>query len=292
MNNKIDVIIPVKERFSLLLNALKTIDLQTLKPEKVWIIDDCSVEKIGDFGNYSFQIEILRNEKNMGPSYSCNLGARKSNADFIAILETDDLWLPEKLYKQHQMAVRYNLDFVYCNYTINNKKNTQKFSNKNDQIFEFLLRRWSCPNPSTFFLKRDSFIKANGFDETMIGTHDHDFWMRISQLDFKFDYVDEFLVKIEDFNHNQMSRDYKTRIKSITHFTKKHKKIIIANKGESYYKTYKKELLSRALIPCLKKTILDLNLVGFILILRYLLFSKIFYKRLIRKLSINYERNK
>ena len=47
----------------------------------------------------------------------------------------------------------------------------------------------------------------------MIGTHDHDFWMRISQLDFKFDYVDEFLVKIEDFNHNQMSRDYKTRIK-------------------------------------------------------------------------------
>ena len=49
----------------------------------------------------------------MGPSYSCNLGARKSNADFIAILETDDLWLPEKLYKQHQMAVRYNLDFVY-----------------------------------------------------------------------------------------------------------------------------------------------------------------------------------
>ena len=47
MNNKIDVIIPVKERFSLLLNALKTIDLQTLKPEKVWIIDDCSVEKIG-----------------------------------------------------------------------------------------------------------------------------------------------------------------------------------------------------------------------------------------------------
>ena len=190
------------------------------------------------------------------------------------------------------MATQDNLDFVYCNYTINNKNNTQKFSKKNSEIFEFLLRRWSCPNPSTFFLKRSSFIKVNGFDEKMIGTHDHDFWMRISQLEFNFDYVNEFLVKIEDFNHDQMSRDYKTRIKSINYFTEKHKNIISINKGYNYFKIYKKELLSRALIPCLKKAILDFNIVGFIKILRYLLFSKIFYKRLIKKINIGNDKSK
>ena len=45
-NKFVDVIIPVKERYNLLLIALKSIKNQSLKPRKVWIIDDCSNEKI------------------------------------------------------------------------------------------------------------------------------------------------------------------------------------------------------------------------------------------------------
>lgn len=279
-NNSIDVIIPVKERYKLLLNSLDSIESQTLIPNNVWIVDDCSEEKIDNFKKYKFPITLVRNAINKGPSYSCNLAAKKSNSEYIAILETDDLWKTTKIEKQLNIAKQKKLDFVYCNYLINNKKNTQKLSNDKDVIFSLLLKMWSCPNPSTFFFRRKAFLSLNGFDESMIGTHDHDLWIRICQSNLKFDYVDEYLVEIENYNPEQMSRDYKTRIKSITHFCEKHKDLIIKIKNEKFFSEYKRELLSRALIPGLKKVIKEKNIVGLLIILKYLIFSKIFYRRI------------
>lgn len=278
--NSVDVIIPVKERFKLLLKALDSIQNQTIIPNNVWVIDDCSDENISNFPKYDFPINLLRNDFNKGPSYSCNIAAKASNSKYIAILETDDLWLPSKIEKQLIMASERDLDFVYCNYFFNQKRNNQKFSNNKKIIFDLLLKMWSCPNPSTFFFKRESFLSLNGFDENMIGTHDHDLWIRITQSNLKIDFIDECLVEIENYNPNQMSRDYKTRIKSINYFCKKHKNMIIKNKNKIFYKSYKKELLSRALIPGMKKVIKEKNIFGFFLILRYVLFSKIFYKRI------------
>ena len=279
-NKFVDVIIPVKERYNLLLIALKSIKNQSLKPRKVWIIDDCSNEKISNFPKYPFEIVLLRNKTNRGPSYSCNLAARKSNAKYIAILETDDTWKPKKLEKQLKLAQKENLDFVYCNYLLNKRRNTQKFTNDKKQLFNFLLQKWSCPNPSTFFLKRKSFLKIKGFDEKMIGSHDLDLWIRITQSNFKINYIKDFLVTIEDYNPNQMSRDYKTRIKSINTFLLKYQKTIIKSKNYQFFISYKRELLSRALIPCLKKALIDIDILGLIVIIRHLLISKLFYKRL------------
>lgn len=74
--NSIDIIIPVKERNELLNNAIKSIAKQTLLPKKVFVIDDCSVEKIEISKVYPFEIEIIRNIINKGPSFACNLGVK------------------------------------------------------------------------------------------------------------------------------------------------------------------------------------------------------------------------
>ena len=150
-----------------------------------------------------------------------------------------------------------------------------------------LLKKWSCPNPSTFFFKRKSFLNIKGFDEKMIGSHDLDLWIRMTQSNFKINFVNDYLVIIEDYNPNQMSRDYKTRIKSNLFFLSKYKDLIIKNKDYNFYKSYKKELLSRALIPCLKKTIKDKDILGTVIILKYLIVSKLFYKRILSLLFRN-----
>ena len=234
-NYSIDVIIPVKERYNLLLNALESIQNQTITPNNVWIIDDCSNEKINNFKNYKFKINLIRNTSNKGPSYSCNLAAKKSSSKYIAILETDDLWKPTKIEKQLIKAENNDLDFVYCNYFTNKNKNNQKFSNDKKEVIDLLLKMWSCPNPSTFLFKRNSFLLLKGFDETMIGTHDHDLWIRLAQSNLKFDFVNEYLVEIEDYNPNQMSRDYRQRIESINHFCLKHKEFIINKRSDNFY---------------------------------------------------------
>jgi len=289
LNTDIDVIIPVKERYLLLLNALKSIEHQTMLPNKVFIIDDYSNEKIDNFKDYPFELILIRNEKNKGPSFNCNLGALKSKAKYISILETDDLWLPTKLERQFKIAEKNNLDFTYCNYFLGEKKNTQKFTSYNSEILNLLLNQWSCPNPSTFFLNRVSFLKLGGFDEQMFGSHDHDFWIRIANSNLKIGFSNDYLVRIEKYNPNQMSREYKSRIKSINFFITKHKKMIIDHKGKVYFKKYSKELMSRALIPVLKKTIKDKKILNTLNLLKYFVFSKLFYKRIFGYLVKKYK---
>ena len=290
--NSIDIIIPVKERNELLNNAIKSISKQTLLPKKVFVIDDCSVEKIEISKVYPFEIEIIRNIINKGPSFACNLGVKKSNAKYLAILETDDLWTPEKLEKQFLLAEKNNLDFIYCNYFLGEKKNIQEFSNDKTKLFDLLLNLWSCPNPSTFFFKKDSFLKLGGFDEEMMGTHDHDFWIRLVNSNLNIDFVNDFLVIIEDYNPNQMSRDYKTRIKSINFFLSKHENLIIEKKGIKYFKKYKNELLARALIPSLKKIINERNFISIVHVMSYLVFSKLFYFRVLHLMRSKFIRFK
>ena len=284
IKNHIDIVIPVKERNELLSNALDSIQLQTLLPKKVFVIDDCSIEKIEISKVYSFEIEIIRNTINKGPSFACNLGVKKSDAKYLAILETDDLWKPRKLEKQFLIAEKNDLDFVYCNYLLDKKQNVQEFSNDKKRLFDLLLDSWSCPNPSTFFFTRNSFLELGGFDENMIGSHDHDFWVRLVNSNLNIDFVNEFLVVIESYNPNQMSRDYKTRIKSISFFLSKHKELIITKKGLVHFKKFKNELLARALIPSLKKLLNEKKYISIIHVLSYLLFSKLFYLRVLHLL--------
>ena len=155
-----------------------------------------------------------------------------------------------------------------------------------------MLNLWSCPNPSTFFFKKDSFLKLGGFDEEMMGSHDHDFWFRLVNSNLNIDFVNDFLVIIEDYNPNQMSRDYKTRIKSINFFLSKHKKIIITKKGLGYFKRFKRELITRALIPSLKKLINERDYVGIIHVMSYLVFSKLFYFRALHLMQSKFIRFK
>lgn len=292
IKNHIDIVIPVKERNELLSNALDSIQLQTLLPKKVFVIDDCSIEKIEISKVYSFEIEIIRNTINKGPSFACNLGVKKSDAKYLAILETDDLWKPRKLEKQFLIAEKNDLDFVYCNYLLDKKKNVQEFSNDKKRLFYLLLDSWSCPNPSTFFFRRNSFLELGGFDENMIGSHDHDFWVRLVNSNLNIDFVNEFLVVIESYNPNQMSRDYKTRIKSISFFLSKHKELIITKKGLVHFKKFKNELLARALIPSLKKLLNEKKYISIIHVLSYLLFSKLFYLRVLYLLRGKFTKSK
>ena len=292
IKNHIDIVIPVKERNELLSNALDSIQLQTLLPNKVFVIDDCSIEKIEISKVYSFEIEIIRNTINKGPSFACNLGVKKSDAKYLAILETDDLWKPRKLEKQFLIAEKNDLDFVYCNYLLDKKKNVQEFSNDKKRLFYLLLDSWSCPNPSTFFFRRNSFLELGGFDENMIGSHDHDFWVRLVNSNLNIDFINEFLVVIESYNPNQMSRDHKTRIKSISFFLSKHKELIITKKGLVHFKKFKNELLARALIPSLKKLLNEKKYISIIHVLSYLLFSKLFYLRVLYLLRGKFTKSK
>lgn len=112
IKTNIDVVIPVKDRQILLLNALDSINNQILLPEKVIIVDDCSKKKIFLNKKYNFKIKVLRNKVNKGVSFSRNKGVKYSKNKYISFLDSDDIWSKDKLSFQYKLIKKDDLDFI------------------------------------------------------------------------------------------------------------------------------------------------------------------------------------
>jgi glycosyltransferase involved in cell wall biosynthesis len=109
-NCDVSVIIPVYNRASLLRWPLASIAAQTVLPLEVIVVDDRSSQEeaalirsiVGEF-KQSINIRLLVTERNGGNSYSRNRGIDEARGKYIAILDSDDLWLPDKLEKQMRL---------------------------------------------------------------------------------------------------------------------------------------------------------------------------------------------
>ena len=278
----ITVIIPVKERLKLLKSALISINNQSLIPKHVLIIDDASSEKISINRKYNFKYKLIRNKKNIGVSESRNKGIKLCKTKYVCFIDTDDLWKKNKLKLQYNMAEKNKLDFVYCNYK--SSKFIKKKIENNQEIFNRLINNWSNPNSSSFFFKNKSLIKLGLFDRKLRGSEDHDLWFRIALSDLRVNYINANLVNTENFNYFQISRNYYVREESLKIFFKKYKKIIPKTK----YSQFKKHIYTKAFIPVLNGAIKKLDISIAIKCMKYLIFSKLFYKRYLHFLFGNF----
>lgn len=100
----VSVIIPFYSNSNWLCEAIDSVLNQTYKNIEILVINDGSPEDLSHIiEKYGFRITLI-NKKNGGPSSARNLGIKKSKGKYVAFLDSDDVWLPEKLSKQiHQM---------------------------------------------------------------------------------------------------------------------------------------------------------------------------------------------
>ena len=103
----VSVIIPCFNSEKTILKSLESVKAQSVKVFEIICIDDCSkdntVECIRKYSqqNPQLNLKIFINEVNRGPSYSRNLGWDKANGKYIAFLDADDVWHPEKIAIQY-----------------------------------------------------------------------------------------------------------------------------------------------------------------------------------------------
>src|SRR5262245_46961170 len=99
---KVSVIIPTHNRADFLRDAIFSVLNQTFQDFEIIVVDDASTdntsEVIGAFNDE--RIRYLRHDTNKGGSAARNTGILNSQCDYIAFLDDDDQWLPEKLAKQ------------------------------------------------------------------------------------------------------------------------------------------------------------------------------------------------
>ncbi len=122
----VSVIMPAYNSAAFISEAIGSVIKQTYGNWELIVIDDASgdatPEIVEDFSNQDKRIKIIKNILNQGPGPSRNSGMKTAKGDFIAFLDSDDLWLPKKLEIQLKFMQKHDLVMSFSSYLLMDEK--------------------------------------------------------------------------------------------------------------------------------------------------------------------------
>jgi glycosyltransferase involved in cell wall biosynthesis len=196
---KVSVIIPTHNRAEYLRCAIESVLKQTFKDLEIIVVDDNSTDNTAEVVKRfeDRQIKYIRKNANKGPSAARNTAISVSTGKYIAFLDDDDEWVPNKLQRQIELLDRCqpNICGVYSNRLVLDKSTNQLISGnpQADKLRGNLLYQLLTGSPihtSTVLLRKKCLDKVGFFDETMFYMEDRDLWIRLS-VKWAFEYIDD-----------------------------------------------------------------------------------------------------
>ena len=129
MNPKISVIVPIYNAELYLEECIHSVLNQTLRDIELLLIDDGSTDGsfriCEEYSKKDNRVQVFRN-KNVGQGLERNFGVKKAAGEYIAFLDSDDLWKPNKLTRQIDYMLRNNFCLTFTSYEILKDKNTKR----------------------------------------------------------------------------------------------------------------------------------------------------------------------
>ena len=116
----VSIIMPSYNTGKYIAESIESVLAQTYKNWELLIVDDCSTDNTDEFVEpylVDTRIHFFRNEQNSGAAISRNRALREAKGKWIAFLDSDDLWKPEKLEKQVSFMQKNDYHFSYTNYS-------------------------------------------------------------------------------------------------------------------------------------------------------------------------------
>ena len=204
MNPKVSIVIPTYNRADYLRITLQSIKNQTFRDFEVIVVDDGSPndEAKEVCADFSF-CKYVKIENSGGPAKPRNVGIDMAKGQYIAFVDDDDLWFPEKLEKQVTILnshPEYGLVHGYCACINENGQQTGAFVGKpgtpdfkHGDCFLKMIGNWTVMMP-TPLVRADVVKLSKGFNEFVNGAAaDVEFFTRLSKLT-KFWFINEPLV--------------------------------------------------------------------------------------------------
>ncbi|HWL10175.1 MAG TPA: glycosyltransferase family A protein [Planctomicrobium sp.] len=224
---KISAVIPAYNAEATIARTLESVLAQTVQPHEIIVVDDGSRDQtariVQTFGPH---VKLIQ-QTNSGPSAARNHGVRVATGDWIAFLDSDDAWLPEKLELQIKTL---NSDVALSHtYTLQDLSRCSESLN-----FD---RLWDSNyiGTSTVIVKKSVFNNVGGFieDRKFIGAEDYNLWLRIAARGEKIvtvrreltDYTPaenslsqqiEKVIKAELLNMESLARDLNLPLEKVT----------------------------------------------------------------------------
>ena len=209
----VSVIIPTHNRTNLLIAALDSVNAQTYRDYEVIVIDDGSTEPIEpSLQGHATRPRVLH-QPNLGPAAARNRGIQAAQADLVAFLDSDDLWLPTKL-ERFVNALRQDAACpLYFGPMSAIDAEGRPVSGRSKpccggQVTERLFCS-SFVHVPTVVCRRQVLLDAGGFDESLPVCEDYDLWLRLS-VDHSFGLIEEPLA-LRRLHGNRLSKSRMSR---------------------------------------------------------------------------------
>jgi glycosyltransferase involved in cell wall biosynthesis len=185
MRPLVSVIIPTYNRAALGPEAVASVLAQTWRDYEILVVDDGSTDDTAEkLAPLAPRVQVLRQPTRRGVSAARNQGVAAARGQWLAFLDSDDLWLPAKL--DRQMAfLEANPRLRLCQTEESWVRHGLKvnkpvaYRKEGGQIYLQSLKR-CCISPSAVVLDRKLLEEHGGFDEALPAAEDYDLWLRLT----------------------------------------------------------------------------------------------------------------
>lgn len=203
----IAVVIPTRDRAPVLVRAVASVLDQTSPADECIVVDDGSSDDSEAQVRRAYPGVAYLKQARRGVSAARNLGVASARADWVAFLDSDDVWHPEKLERQRRALagsghVICHSDEIWIRH--GRRVNPMaKHRKRGGWIYRHCLPRCAI-SPSASMVRRDVLDSAGGFDEALPACEDYDLWLRLCAR-YPVLYLDEPLVTRYGGHADQLS---------------------------------------------------------------------------------------
>ena len=233
----VSVVIPTYNSGALLQQTLDSALAQTVAPDEIIVVDDGSTDGTPDWvrAHYGARVTLIE-QRNGGVARARNTGWRASSGDWIAFLDHDDVWYPDKLERLLDAATpteRGAAGVVYARWREVDERGEpladaaqlarQKWwRGARGEVFDWLFG-WRCPivSMSVPIVRRELLERIGGFDPACVPCDDWDLWLRLARR-CRFEFADETLVDYRCYPAQQ-SRDERGALRAARRVLGKHR---------------------------------------------------------------------
>lgn len=207
----VSIITPTFNSERFIAETILSVQAQTYKDWEMIIVDDCSTDRtaeiVASFQEKDSRIKYLYNSTNKGSAFSRNLALQEAKGKWIAFLDSDDLWHPEKLEKQIEFMTRNDIHFSYTNYCEidESSKEIGVLISGPEVITNKLMRAYCWPGCLTVMYDAE-FLGLMQTAEIKIN-EEYALWIKISSV-ANCHLLDENLAKYRRHNNSLTDKSY------------------------------------------------------------------------------------
>ena len=224
----VSVVIPTFNHAKFLKKALDSVVAQSFQNWEAVVVNnfstDNTIEVVNSFADP--RIKLFNFSNNGVIAASRNHGLKEAAGDFIAFLDSDDVWYPNKLQKCVEQASAGYQFICHGELWINNDltQRTVMYGPASNATYNRLLYKGNCISTSTTFIAKSLLGSVQGFDENpeIITTEDYDLWLRLAAKNPRTSFIPEVLGefhRLADSASSSVLRNFAAEITVLkTHF--------------------------------------------------------------------------